>query len=76
MKRDAAEDVSAIYNACWWVRRYQRGTRIESTSVYRRQAIQKLGLTCHEIFSRTHDFEPILAALVDGLRPQDPPPPF
>lgn len=76
MERTAADDVSAIYNACWWVRNYERGARVTALSLYRKQAILKLGLTCREIFNHTDDFEPVLAALVDGLRPRDPPSPF
>jgi hypothetical protein len=76
MERSTADDVSAIYNACWWVRHYERGARVRSLAVYRQQAILKLGLTCREVFSRTDDFEPVLTALVDGLNPRDPPPPF
>jgi hypothetical protein len=73
-----ASDVSAIYNACWWVRHYERGNRLPSIALFRRQAIQKLGLTCREVFNRTPDdrFEPVLTALVDGLNPRDPPPLF
>lgn len=64
---DAQDDVTQILNACWWVRRYERGTRVHSIALYRRQAILKLGLTCREIFNHTEDFEPVLTALVDGL---------
>ena len=75
---DTASDVSAIYNACWWVRNYERGARLSSLAIYRNQAIQKLGLTCRDVFNRTPDdrFEPVLTALVDGLHPRDPPSPF
>lgn len=73
-----ADDVSALYNCCWWVRHFERGNRLESVAIRRKQAIQKLGLTCREIFKHTddHDFEPVLTALVDGLRPRDDNPPF
>lgn len=66
-----AADVAAIYNACWWVRHYNRGGRIAALRIYRTQAIQKLGLTCREAFNRADDFEPVLTALVGGLRPND-----
>lgn len=64
----ARDDVAQILNACWWVRRYERGARLRSIAPYRTQALLKLGLTCREVFNHTDDFEPVLTALVDGLR--------
>jgi len=74
MDNNTATAVAEICNACWWVRHYQRGARVAMLASRRNQAILKLGLTCREIFNRTDDFEPVLIALVDGLRPTDAPP--
>jgi hypothetical protein len=62
-------DCAAILNACYHVRYYHRGARTCIGREKRQQAILVLGLTLREIFNRTEDFEPRLAALVDGLRP-------
>lgn len=62
--------VASILNAGWMVRHYARGTR----SLERKQAIQRMGLTIREAFNRSEDFEPLLIAVVDGLRPKDDPP--
>ena len=42
-----------------------------SLALLRRQAIQKLGLEVRRAFSLSEDFEPLLAAVCDGLRPRD-----
>jgi hypothetical protein len=68
---ETSRDVSAILNACYLVRHYERGGRTSIGRVQRQQAILSLGLLLREIFNRTDDFEPRLAALVDGLRPHD-----
>lgn len=62
-----------IYNACWWVRRYalQRTPAMRAARV---EAIRRLGLLLREAFNATDDFEPLLVAIVDGLRPRDDPP--
>ena len=62
-------DRAAILNACYHVRYYYRGARTSIGRDKRQQAILALGLLLREIFNRTEDFEPRLAALVDGLRP-------
>lgn len=66
-----SRDVSAILNACYLVRYYERGGRSSIGRLQRQQAIQALGLQLREILNRSDDFEPILAALADGLRPRD-----
>jgi len=68
--------VSAILNAAWMVRHYARGGRTSIGKAHREQAILKLGLTVREAFSRSDDFEALLAAVVAGLKPQDYEPPF
>ena len=40
-------------------------------ALYRGQAIQKLGIEVRVAFSISDDFEPLLAAVCDGLRPKD-----
>jgi hypothetical protein len=66
--------VASILNAAWMVRHYARGGRTNHHRLYRNQAIQRLGLTVREAFARSEDFESLLAAIVDGLRPKDEPP--
>jgi hypothetical protein len=74
MAPDTASLVAQILNAGWMVRHYARGGRLTIQRTQRTQAIQKLGLTVREAFNRSEDFEPLLAAVVDGLRPRDDPP--
>lgn len=74
MAPDTAALVAGILNAAWMVRHYSRGGRMRPTSkmaLYRGQAIQKLGLEVRVAFSISDDFEPLLAAVCDGLRPKD-----
>jgi hypothetical protein len=71
MAPDTRELVAAILNAAWMVRHYARGSR---RSIQRSQAIQRLGLTVRDAFDTSEDFESLLAAVVDGLRPEDRPP--
>ena len=69
MAPDTAHLVAAILNDWWMVRHYARGGRMRQTSamaVQRRQAIQKLGLTVRNAFALSEDFEPLLAAVVNG----------
>jgi hypothetical protein len=66
--------VAAILNAGWMVRHYQRGGRSSIHRLERQQAIQRLGLTIRDAFSKSDDFEPLLVAVVDALRPKDDPP--
>jgi hypothetical protein len=65
----SAQHVAAILNAAWMVRHYARGGRSSFQRPERAQAIQRLGLTVREAFNRSEDFEPLLVAIVDGLRP-------
>lgn len=74
MAPDSAPLVAGILNAAWMVRHYARGGRSRLQRAQRSQAIQQLGLTVRDAFNRSEDFEPLLAALVDGLRPRDEPP--
>lgn len=54
-----------IRHAAWMVRHYWRNR------TQRAQAIQRLGLTVREAFNSSDDFETLLVAVVDGLRPTD-----
>lgn len=79
MAPDTGQRVAAILNAAWLVRHYARGGRVRSTSpmaVKRSAAIRELGLQVREHFNSSEDFESLLAAVVDGLRPRDDQPPF
>ena len=77
MAPDSARLVAAILNDAWMVRHYLRGALHRHNTqqkLRREQAIQKLGLTVRHAFECSNDFEALLAAVVDGLRPQDKPP--
>ena len=71
MASDQAELVSRIYNAAWMVRNYARGGRSTIQKRERDKAIHDMGLAVREAFIASEDFEPLLAAVVDGLRPRD-----
>lgn len=66
--------VAAILNAGWMVRHYARGGRTQIHRLERAQAIQRLGLEVRHAFNASDDFEQLLAAVVDALRPRDEPP--
>lgn len=63
--------VSAILNAAWMVRHYARGGRSTILKLERDGAILALGLIVRDAFSSSDDFEPLLGAVVDGLRPKE-----
>ena len=74
MAPDSAHLVAEILNAGYMVRHYALGGR---TGIYRKQrtrAIRHMGLTVRSAFERSEDFETLLAAVVDGLRPRNDPP--
>ena len=58
--------VSEIHNAAWHVRNVRPVSRVRHA-----QAIQRLGVTVRAALAESDDFEAILAAVVDGLRPLD-----
>ena len=64
----------AILNAAWLVRHYVRGGRLESQRDQRDLAIKNLGLIVRDAFNTSEEFESLLAAIVDGLRPRNDPP--
>ena len=73
--QDTASLVAAILNAAWMVRHYARGGRHTNSrmALLRSQAIQHLGLIVRQAFTESDDFEPLLAAVADGLKPHTDP---
>ena len=65
MAPESTGQVHAILNAAWMVRHYAYVPR------KRAEAIRQLGLVVRQSLNSSEDFEPLLAALVDGLRPRD-----
>jgi hypothetical protein len=61
---------AAIRNDAWMVVHYA-DQRTAHRRLCRAQAIQKLGLTVRHAFAVSDNFERLLAALIDGLRPRD-----
>lgn len=54
-----------IRNSAWFVRHYWRNR------VRREQAIIRLGLAVGHAFTSSQDYEKLLRALLDSLRPKD-----
>lgn len=71
MERSSAQLVAAILNAAWMVRHYARGYRSSINRSQRSQAIRELGVIVRDAFNQSDDFEALLAAVCDGLRPRD-----
>ena len=67
------EFVTSIRNITWMVRHYSL-QRTRHNRLRRAQAVLKLGLVVREAFARSNDYEALLEALVEGLRPSDKPP--
>ena len=70
MTPDTTGLVAGILNSAWMVRHYAR----RRVDLRRTQAIQHLGLVVRDAFNSSDDFEALLSAVVDGLRPKDDPP--
>lgn len=66
--------VATILNAAYMARHYRRGARSAIHRTQRAQAVRALGLAVRAAFNSSDDFESLLAAVVDGLRPNDEPP--
>lgn len=66
----AAAMEAAIRNDCYMVRLHSRGARSTVGRVQRQMAIRRLGLTVRAAFNRCENFEGLLIAIVDGLRPR------
>lgn len=73
MGPDTGELVSAILNAGWMVRHYSRG-RSGLGKMRRDQAIIAMGEAVRNAFSTSTDYESLLAAIADALRPKEEPP--
>ena len=76
---DPAGLVAHILNDAWMVRHYARGGRLADKSpmrVKRAEAIERLGITVRDAFQMCQDYEALLGAVVDGLRPKDDGPAF
>jgi hypothetical protein len=71
MAPDTSGLVASILNSAWLVRHYARGGRSTIHRTQRQDAIKQLGLAVRYAFSASDDFEALLAAVVDGLRPRD-----
>lgn len=78
MAPDSTGRIAAILNAAWMVRHYARGARQRQSVIASRraEAIRELGLIVRSAFIESEDFEALLGAVVDGLRPRDETPPF
>ena len=70
MQPDTGLLIAAILNAGWMVRNYAL-KRTRRGRLQRAQAIQRMGLTVRDAFERSDDYEALLGAVVDGLRPKD-----
>jgi hypothetical protein len=66
--------VAAILNAGYMVRHHARGGRLSISRPERSRAILHMGLVVREAFDHSDDYEALLAAVVDALRPRDDPP--
>lgn len=74
MAPETGDLVASILNAGWMVRHYARGARSGLQRAQRNQAIRSLGETVRHAFSVSSDYEALLAAVADALRPRDDPP--
>lgn len=72
--KTAEQHAQAVRNAAYMVRYYGRGARSRIQRSQRTAAVHALGLTVRQAFNESNDFEPLLAAIVDGLRPREEPP--
>lgn len=74
MGPDTGQLVAEILNAAYLVRHYARGGRSHIHRKERARAILTLGMAIGRAFAVSQDYEPLLAAILDGLRPKDDPP--
>lgn len=70
MAPDTAARIAEILNDGWMVRHYVL-QRTPHDRLCRAQAIQKMGLAVREAFSHSDDFEALLGAVVESLRPRN-----
>lgn len=74
MGPDTSTLVAAILNAAWMVRHYARGGRVSREHAHyelRQEAIKHLGIIVRDAFNQSTDYEALLTAVCDGLRPHD-----
>jgi hypothetical protein len=71
-QEDVQQFCAEIRNAAFLVRHYRRPRDRER----RAEAIRSLGEVCRMAFNSTEDYEALLVAIVDALKPQDYEPPF
>ena len=73
MAPDTAQALAdQIRNAGWMVRHATRSARLRwSTCPRRKAAIDELGLIVRRAFAMSNDFEVLLTAILDALRPTD-----
>lgn len=71
MWAETRELCSAIRNAGYLVRHYARGGRTGVGKLKRDQAILALGATVRHAFSVSDDYESLLAAVADAIRPKE-----
>lgn len=73
MGPDSAKLVAAILNAAWMVRHHRRGWRSGNDRLrqLRDESIRTLGITVRDAFNSSTDYEALLAAVCDGLKPHD-----
>jgi len=76
MAPDTAALVAAILNTAWMVRHYARGGRSSILKKERARAIRQMGMMVRDCFNQSEDFEPMLAAVLDGLSPHEYEPRF
>lgn len=67
-QRRTADLVALILNDAWFVRHYAL-QRTPTQKIRRDQAVHKLGQTIRDAFTSSDDFEPLLEAILEGLRP-------
>lgn len=70
MAPDLDARLAAIRNAGWLIRHYAL-QRTRHDRARRAEAIMEMGMAVREAFALSDDFEPLLVAVVDGLRPLD-----
>lgn len=61
---------AGIRHAAWMVRHYARGGRSCIGRRERARAIRALGRTVRDAFNQSENYEVLLVAVVDGLRPR------
>jgi hypothetical protein len=74
MAPDTGMLVASILNCGYMVRHYARGGRSLIQRQERTRAIRELGVAVRDAFNSSDDYEALLAAVADALRPREEPP--